>query len=241
MYAPDSTVTQVAEPPTQGEPAVTVQAKSNDWRVHPPKTDVVWELVNLLRERRRWRDVPTSAERVAKRCRAVLGELGVPDEALREMALATVLEIDLGREQTGAIQFPWEFVIAESTREYRYAGGARRPLLITRHLKDASSVGVPPPASVLVVASAQVELAEHYSFTSERSNVLASLDLNSAAIENPDAEELRAKIKAMQPSVVHFTGVDAVQGAELLHLGPNAGYGVCLRDGDGLRVAAFTE
>jgi hypothetical protein len=242
MYAPDSTVTQVAEPPRQGEPSVTIQARSQDWPVHPPKADVVWELVGLLRERRRWRDVPTSAERVAKRCRAVLAELGVPDEALRDMAQAVVLEIDLGREQTAAIQFPWEFVIAESTREYRYAGGARRSLLITRHLKEASAAGVPAPASVLVVESAPGELAEHYSFSSERNYVLAGLELNWETIENPDADELRAKIEAFQPSVVHFTGVDALQGAELLRLAPSpGGHGVYLRDGDGLRVAAFTE
>jgi hypothetical protein len=158
MCAPDSTVTQVAEPPKHGEPSVTIQARSRDWPVHPPKSDVVWELVSLLRERRRWRDVPTSAERVAKRCRAVLAELGVSDEALRDMAQAVVLEIDLGREQTAAIQFPWEFVIAESTREFRYAGGARRSLLITRHLKEASAAGVSAPASVLVVESAPGEL-----------------------------------------------------------------------------------
>ncbi len=241
MYAPDSTVTQVAEPPKQGEPSVTIQARSKDWPVHPPKSDVVWELVSLLRERRRWRDVPTSAERVAKRSRAILAELGVSDEALRDIAQALVLEIDLGREQTAAIQFPWEFVIAESTREFRYAGGARRSLLITRHLKEASAAGVPAPASVLVVESAPGELAEHYSFSSERNYVLAGLDLNSQTIENPDADELRAKIKAFQPSVVHFTGVDAQQGAELLHLARPGGPGIYLRDGDGLHVAAFTE
>ena len=242
MYAPDSIVTQVADPPKQGEPSVTIQARSQDWPVHPPKTDVVWELVSLLRERRRWRDVPTSAERVAKRCRAVLAELGVPDEAVRAMAQAGVLEIDLGREQTAGIQFPWEFVIAESTREHRYAGGARRSLLITRHLKDAASAGVSAPASVLVIESAPGELAEHYSFSSERTCVLTSLDLNSDTIENPDVDQLRAKIKVFQPSVVHFTGVDAVQGAELLHLGPSSGgHGVYLRDGDGLRVVAFAE
>jgi hypothetical protein len=46
----------------------------------------------------------------------------------------------------------------------------------------------------------------------------------------------------LQPSVVHFAGVDAQQGAELLRLAPGpGGHGVYLRDGDGLRVAAFTE
>jgi hypothetical protein len=101
---------------------------------------------------------------------------------------------------------------------------------------------VQAPASVLVVESAPGELAEHYSFTSERTCVLANLELNPSTIENPDADQLRALIKALQPSVVHFTGVDAVQGAELLHLGRSAGgHGVYLRDGDGLRVAAITE
>ena len=154
MYAPDSNAVQPVEPPAPGEPAVTIRDNTaNDWRVHPPKREIVSELTGLLRERRRWRDVPASADRVARRCRAVLAELGVPDAALPLMADAGRLEVELGVQQTDAIKFPWEFVIAESTREYRYAN-ARRSLLIVRHVTDGAVKDPQEPSSLLIIESA---------------------------------------------------------------------------------------
>ena len=225
MYAPDSNVAQmpqVAEPPKPGEAAVTIRDNgTNDWRVHPPKREIVWEITGLLRERRRWRDVPASADRVARRCREVLAGLGVADDALGVMADAGRLEVDLGLQQTDAIKFPWEFVIAESTRERRYAN-ARRSLLIVRHVKEAPAMVQPEPSSLLIIESAPGDLAEHYSFASERSCVTSGLELAPRRLENPDADAIRAEIEEFEPSIVHFTGVDAEQGAELLRHGEDS-------------------
>jgi hypothetical protein len=241
MYAPDSNVVQAVDPPGPGEPAVTIRDNTtNDWRVHPPKREIVWELTGLLRERRRWRDVATSADRVARRCRAVLAELGVPDAALPLMADAGRLEVELGVEQTDAIKFPWEFVLAESTRDYRYAN-ARRSLVIVRHVTNVTPSSAQEPSSLLIIESAPGDLAEHYSFASERSCVISGLGLKPRTLENPDADTIRDHIEQFEPSIVHFTGVDAEQGAELLRRGGPGEHGVYLRDGDALRVTPFTE
>jgi hypothetical protein len=242
MYAPDSNVVQAVEPPAPGEPAVTIRDNAaNDWRLHPPKRETVAELTGLLRERRRWRDVPASADRVARRCRAVLAELGVPDAVLPLMADAGRLEVELGVQQTDAIKFPWEFVIAESTRDYRYAN-ARRSLLIVRHVTDGAAKDPQEPSSLLIVESAPGDLGEHYSFASERSCVVNGLGLDPTILSNPDADTIRETVERLQPSVVHFTGVDAEQGAELLRRGGGLSeHGVYLRDGDELRVTQVTE
>lgn len=249
MYAQEQdTPPEAAPAPGPTEAAVTMRAleksteKSKEWRVREPGEDEVWELTSALQQRRRWGDVPVTAARMARRCLEIMAMLGVSDTMLREMANARAIEIDFTPNQSIGMQFPWEFVIAESTRAHRHSGGVRRSLLITRHLEAGQSVPIPEPDSVLVIESAPGDLAEHYSFSSERSVVLSSLNMSrSLPLENPDVNVIRQAITTLQPSVVHFTGVDGYQGAELLRLDPPEADGVYVREESGLRTAPFAE
>lgn len=143
------TQTERREPPGLSEPAVGLRGgpDAREWRVHPPTGAHVAEIVNLLRQRRLWRDVPGTTQRIADRCVAVLQELSLSPSDLEALAAAGTLEVSIPAplvNAAAASTLPWEFVIAEATRRYRQTGAMRRSLLIARHLATDAAPSLRP-------------------------------------------------------------------------------------------------
>jgi hypothetical protein len=119
-----------------------------------------------------------------------------------------------------ARQLPWEFLIAEATRRYR---AVRTPLIVRRLIRSPAS---PKPSTRAVskaafVRSASATLATEFSFDSELKLLRSSLAEGEGvsvedAILDPTIAELRAAIAAAQPALLHFAGIDGLQGAALL-------------------------
>jgi hypothetical protein len=137
--------------------------------------------------------------------------------------------------------FPWEFVLAEATRPLRHAS-LQQDFLVARYLQQTKrsnsklrriASGLQPgatlsePTSVLVVECAPGALDNIYSFEAERRLVTSSLAFgDSLPLQNPDRQALRQRITTDHPDIVHITGVDSAQGAELLNLRQESAAGI---------------
>jgi hypothetical protein len=246
MDAQQAMEPEVAPAPVAGERAVLLRGKdaSSEWRIREPTQDQHEAIATLLRQRRRWRDVPRSAAQVSRLCIEILASLSASQDLLQRLAQAEKLEVVLEPDQAVALQFPWEYVIAEATRRYRQEGGWRRSLLICRYLQREPVSNISLAGSAMVIESAPGKLADEYSFESERKVVLSSLGaIPAIAMENPDRAQIRAQVQSAQPRILHFTGVDTRQGAELLGLtqAQEDRAGVFIKKDDDLENVSFED
>lgn len=170
----------------------------------------------LVRKRGRWTGEMDQLGAEMERC--VL-ELGLPLASLQAIAGAGLVEVSIPfqAEEIGWATriLPWEFVLTAATKRYR-----SRPLLVTRHL----AVPAPPvqrtPAKLLFVQNGGIG---GYEFDEERKLVESSLDITKLeASVNPTRDELRNRMIADAPDVVHLSGVDLHQGRALLEKDPGS-------------------
>jgi hypothetical protein len=176
---------------------------------------VKWQYV--VRNRQRWS--AGGAEELARGSRWVLAaEVGVPDQLLLDGMRDGTIEVSIPytREESGweVRILPWEYMLSAATKLM----GRQTPLTIVRHLERGARVGPPSrPQRVMIVESAPGKLKQFYSFDSERRLIKACLPITSVPLDpDPTPSQLSATIVAQAPDVVHVTGIDAHQGAELL-------------------------
>jgi hypothetical protein len=194
------------------------------YQVDSPSEALAGDLDLLIRGRRQWLSVPGTAETVRARCRDALFQLGLKEDDIRTLAQAATLQITLREDAPStAARFPWEFVLAKATRQYRpqsLAGAGGAGFLVFRYLdsgKKPAAAAAHAPKTLLVVESAPGALSDTYDFESERRLVSSSLGIEVEDMpRNPDRATLEAHIKKGKPDVIHLAGIDSMQGSALL-------------------------
>jgi hypothetical protein len=184
---------------------------------------VAGRAVEYVRNRRQWRKLASARDYIEEILDTYFPRKDPSrDDQLKNMARAGVVEIQIPRA-TGesAYVFPWEFAISEITAKFR----GTRSLLVTRQLVGAGIttpvfLGV-APANILVAQSAPGAISDYYSFESEDNLVQSSFTQPKflPTISDPTLDLLRlTALTAPKLSVVHLTGVDGLQGADLLEI-----------------------
>lgn len=189
-----------------------------------------------VRNRARWRDDVQARQDVEAQAREDLERLGLAG-ALEAIATAGQVEVSVPfvSEEKGwdARVLPWESFLAAATRKLREG----QPLLVVRHLDRGQSPRARGPASALIVVSEPGRLQGLYSFASERRLIQGHLKAKDPQfLDSPTQGELRDRVRAIAPDVIHLTGFDAHQGAALLGLAADEGTardGVFLADPGG--------
>jgi hypothetical protein len=172
----------------------------------------------IVRNRQRWRGLPSSAKSQGDRARRMLVALGLRAADLDAIASDGMVEVVVPyeREEVGweARIFPWEYVLAAATSEARRGRGltvVRRLVAKTRAMRRPSGL------RVLYVESAPGELRQDYTFETERALVETSLKPKAwKALLTPTIEQLQKAVVAFKPDVVHLAGFDSHQGLLLL-------------------------
>src|SRR5262245_33549853 len=170
----------------------------------------------VLLNRKRWAETPAVKEEIADRSRRLLNELGVGTAALRSMAGAKVVEVEIPwqGEASGweTRLLPWEFLLGSATKKWRGEQG----LTVVRWLKTTDRAAPPSaPKKVLYVESAPGELSDLITFDTERALVRSDLGIGTESLTNPDRNKLARAITAERPDVVHLAGVTNHQVDEL--------------------------
>lgn len=215
--------------PAPADAAPVVVALPNGYRYSIPidaKFDkAACRAVEYIRNRRQWRKLDSARAYILEILNSYFPEEGLlRDEALERMALAGLVEIQINRK-TGesAFAFPWEFAISEITAKFRQRDrGRSRPLVVVRRLIDPEVPALPQNLSgidILVIKSAPGAIGDFFSFDSEDRLMRSSFSTAKVLQEvtNPTLAQLQTTGRNTPHNcLVHFTGVDALQGASLI-------------------------
>ncbi|HKE29740.1 MAG TPA: hypothetical protein VKB88_45640 [Bryobacteraceae bacterium] len=215
------------------------------------------QLVKLLCLRAQWTKLENAGRDIARQCRDWLSKrLPDADQIIQRISRNDVVEVRIPENApVEARAFPWEFVIAEITREARRQ---RKPILVTRHLirnpghRLARVAAFPSDSEtvrVMLVWSEPGRLAGHFSFDSEIALVTSSFQADAAnggseaaasnasgraqvgpPLRNPTLQELQSDL-AQGVHVLHFAGIDSWEGSPILDL-KAGGDGVFLKGED---------
>ncbi|HSW06716.1 hypothetical protein [Aquabacterium sp.] len=193
----------------------------------------------VLRSRERWRDSADALAMHQRDAMATLNAFGLDEAAVREMAVAghLVVEMPYEVENVGwdGRTFPWEFVLSRATRPFRRGGPQ---LTVMRHLavdagRRKGRARWPPEFApqafsgrrlaprVLFVQSFPGALAQTYDAQQEQERMRAAFDMAAddarwRVLDTPTLDELRKTCEGFKPEIVHFTGCDSHQGLVLL-------------------------
>lgn len=179
------------------------------------------EWMYVMRNRSRWAGDEGLKDAVSKRAVKTLQELGIARPVLQQIVAADSRHVELEfsfrdgprskEEVDAASSFPWEFVLSCATREE----GRSLPLLITRFVAPAA---VRPAATggQLYVESAPGRIRALYSFESERSRLHAAMGTRWQRASSPTLDALGSRIAQTRPKVIHVSGVDNHQVAEVI-------------------------
>lgn len=194
---------------------------------------------HVMRSRERWRDSDEVLALHQRDAMATLNAFGVDEAAIKEMALAGHLVVELPYEQESqgweGRTFPWEFVLSRATRPFRHGGPQ---LTVMRHLPikpSAHSGAAAWPTGfeaqafsgrrlaprVLFLQSFPGALAQSYNAQQEQDRVRAAFgmaadDARWKVLDTPTLAELQATCQRFRPEIVHITGCDTHQGLQLL-------------------------
>jgi len=199
------------------------------------KAAMRWNYV--ARYRHRWNKSLKARDDLGRQLQEELAGFGLSEGDLRRLAESGIIEVGVpytDEEQgwEGRI-LPWEYVLSAATRDFRDG-----PFTIVRHLQRKTESRVPSRQStkkLLLVEFAPGALRESISFGAEEKQIQASSGLQAQLLQDPQEEELRRKVVAIAPQVVHLAGVDNHQAAELLGIEEPAsgrgGPGDAIQDG----------
>ncbi len=170
---------------------------------------------HVVRSRGRWRYDPAARDELIRDVRARFKNLGVKPELLRRIAKAGAVEIAIpySLHAWAPRILPWEFLLDELTREYRKAG---QMLVILRRLIRKPNRDRAAHSGFLFVENNPAPFMRRYNYESEETVVRKQLRVPETTIPNPTLAELRDRIAADKPGIVHLAGVDSHQGREIL-------------------------
>jgi hypothetical protein len=196
---------------THSETIVTIRSEQELKRAA-----VQW--THVLRNRRRWNTSEETRKEQGVRSQAQLAALGITKEHLASIAAFEVIEVSIpyttDAEGWEARIFPWEYILSAATRTLR--GG--KPLTVIRHLERQDRQ---PPRRhkkidrVMIVESAPGGLRDMYNFESERNLVKMGLESTPEMSVDESRGQLRRRVAAYRPDVIHLSGCDNNQAFEL--------------------------
>lgn len=176
-----------------------------------------WSVV--LRSRRHWAGGVETRRQQASRARDQLAKFGLDENRLDRIARAGHVEISInhsgGVGESYARHVPWEYLLSAATADRRKGAS----LVVTRHLANMPRRQMRSPNNLLIIESAPGRLRRFFDFSSERRIVAGAFDFPDAQVqvaETETEEQLRKRFKNDSPDIVHFTGMDAHQHAELM-------------------------
>jgi hypothetical protein len=183
-----------------------------------------WDLV--LQDHEAWSKSRNTRLDLERKSVEHLGRLGldVSDVALRRLSNAGLIEVELPVTTADwGWKLPWEFLLASATSRFR---SRSQDLLVTRCLDEkqrSNGSTVLPPARLLVFKSNPDYLSNLYSDNSlryEEINVAGNIGLKSERnSHNLTLAELREVVADYRPDVLHFAGIDSIQGMEFKYSG----------------------
>ena len=227
------------EAPPEGEELVILRIGSGKQGIiaSVPRTkDIIRlaaEWMYVLRNRSRWSGDTDMRDAISKRAVADLEKLNVSEGDLKRIIdlEARHIEIEfidaepsekLNLEMVDAASsFPWEYVLSAATRYL----GRSRSIVITRfidaHLHTPINWQATP---YLFVESAPGRLEDIYTFESELARLRSATQDNLATGQtskwrrsrSQTLSELSSRIKELQPTVIHISGVDNHHAATVL-------------------------
>ncbi|MBI2809070.1 MAG: hypothetical protein HYX68_29140 [Planctomycetes bacterium] len=174
----------------------------------------------LVGNRRFWADAGIDAETMLRDCTELMHNLGVNDEALRELSAGDYLEVAIpfGSEETSRLArcFPWEYVLVTATKPAR----GDRPISVVRHLQVTEHTApyeIKPPKTFAFIETAPKPFDQFYGFSAERDLLHHALEgVKGKDFYNPTRRQLESLIKEADWDVIHLTGLDRHQGVSLL-------------------------
>lgn len=182
-----------------------------------------FEWAYRIRNRQMWITSRSSRAEIAGKARQDLIALGIPRSALDFLADQPLLEVNIPFDQESIgwelRTMPWEYLLSLAI----YRGENDPHPLVLRRLERAGKPRVGGGRKFLFVISAPGRFGELFQFEGERKLIEASLQTAADTVEfqvmeSPTLEELKARIAAYQPDVVHLTGVDSHEGADILKM-----------------------
>ncbi|MCG8486258.1 MAG: hypothetical protein MI756_02190 [Chromatiales bacterium] len=185
-----------------------------------------------LRNRRRWLTSDAIIERrrqAVEQAAEIFIELKNAQkhrEIVTRLANGGIVEVTLPAFESEAKDwalriFPWEYFLSTLTRETRKAQQPALPFLITRVLPLEQSAGdyaTIADDNILMAQCAPEPLEALYSFRSEVELMRINLDLKDwdFVLSNPNSVELKERIAAQSPGLVHLAGFDLHQALRYL-------------------------
>lgn len=222
--------------PTAGPPISLVTPNGLDCPVPADRVDEAADLWSYrTRNRRRWLDDAGTIGSLAEECHEFLKSLGLAEADLLKASSANSIEVRFNgvppavdASGVGRWLFPWEYVLSAAVQP----AGDVRTLTVLRSLAAPGRASRRPPVKaapkVLFVELAPGDLRAKTSFEVEAELVRHNLNLDAAMerLQDPSADELRSKVAAYQPEVIHLSGYHTQQARQEFHT-------VCQDAGDG--------
>jgi hypothetical protein len=190
------------------------------------KNPEVWRRANMARLdllKESWKDL------------RALG-LNSPEDSLRRLASAGIIEVRFSTSNHLLWDLPWEFLLRSATQEFR---SRDQRLLVWRHLDLASAAHTrpPQPSQLAILKSNPGYISDFYSDVTmqfEQENVIANIGLKpKAELHNLTINQLAEYCAQNNPDVFHLAGLDSLQAAELKGLKDLPEPGIMLPTDDG--------
>lgn len=180
----------------------------------------------VAKKRRRWRSWPTALTLLRQAAQRDLESIfHLQPKMLSRMAKTGAVEVDYGESLEvldAAALAPWEMILNLATDRYR-SGSL---LVVTRCLcrmcpqaapseKQAAKEG--RPRNLVIVSSAPGNLAKAFAFDIEIKLLKESFpERGIDHIKDPNLKQIAENISVAPDTVIHFTGVDEIEGRQLL-------------------------
>jgi hypothetical protein len=165
-----------------------------------------------------------AASEMTSKLRSDIQNLGLDSVKLGKLAQAEWIEVEIPfrseHENWESRILPWEFLLTRAIP----LPEQKLPPIVTRFLNCSETAPSKPidwKRPLVYVESAPGKLERFYSFHRERQMIPKHLTGNAwqgatVMVENPTLAELHRQLRERQPLIVHVTGIDIHQGAELL-------------------------
>ncbi len=190
---------------------------------HKRLQTVAFEWAYRVRNRSLWASSENSRMDIAEQARKDLRSLGLGDHDLTRLANEPVIEVNIPYEKEALGWelriLPWEFFLSTAIG---LQGQKLRPLIVRRLQRDEGHHYEPVSRTLLVVSSPSV-IGDYYEFDHEQRLLATALEITPGTdkfqvLKTPTPETLQACIQDFKPHLIHLTGVDSHEGAELLGL-----------------------
>ncbi|MEM9744318.1 MAG: hypothetical protein AAF918_16665 [Pseudomonadota bacterium] len=179
----------------------------------------------LVRHRSDWSPSGAGRADLGQRAMGDLKLLGLGPAQLEALLPAGVIEVQIPfvEERRGWEYrvMPWESLITAAAKEI----DDNAALTVIRHLNaDDDARPVSTSNQAMIIQAAPGQLAQRYAFDSEIELLTEAMRRDGSDLQlhrstpssDPNVETLTESIRVAEPAVLHFTGIDTHEGAQIL-------------------------